>query len=467
VWAGAILAAGVLARLAAIFREYNQDWEHDPFNHVIFAQSVFADLPGSLVYGIVVWAKPLYTYFFACIYQFLPSEWPALVVTQIVNSFLWTAAVALTLVVARSFFRCRQTLLVLAVIGAFTFVGFRSSISANTEPLGAFVMAIAVWLWHRRRMLTASFFFGLVVLGRMDSVFCVTVFAVAAMLEPFRESRANWLGVALSRGVLFALPTALWNVAGFIWTGRPFYLLTDGYSITTLGTNGHGGPDYLLTLLLFDTVLTAAFAIGAWQVLRHPQQAEPLLVTCARMGVFYFVAMTAIWTIGAFDSAGYVRYFVFAYPLYILVAGVAFDRWFARLIDSRGVARANRAAALVSAAVLLQLHWFAYGIVWIINNSTRLPPSDLWRIADLPIDWRTTDVYTDVPDIDYYVGHNRIYFDRHPLSEINNPNAHGIFVFEREWSETYTPGVAPAFATLKPIATLAGPDGEEADIYER
>jgi hypothetical protein len=466
-WTTAILSVGVLVRLAAIFREYNQDWEHDPFNHVIFAQSVFAELPGSLAYGIVIWAKPLYTYFFACVYQLLPAAWPALVITQVVNTLLWTAAVALTLSVARALFRYRQTLLLLAVVGAFTFVGFRSSVSANTEPLGAFVVALALWLWHRRRMLAAAFCFGLVVLVRMDSVFFVSVFALAAVLEPFRQRASHWLGTAVLRGLVFVLPTALWNLAGFAVTGRLFYLLTDGYPITTLGEYGHIGPDYLLTFLLFDTVLTVAFAAGAWRVLRHPRDSEPLLLTCAAMGVIYFVAMTAIWTLGAFGSAGYIRYFVFAYPVYILVAGVAFDRWFMHLSESRSAAAVNRVAALLSLAVLLQLHWFAHGNIWIFYNSTRIPPSDLWRIADLPIDWRTRAVYTDVPDVDYYLGHNRIYFERHPLTEIRNPDAHGVFVFTRQWSETYSPGVAQNFATLHPVATLDGPDGEVAEIYER
>src|SRR5579864_2846586 len=90
--AAAILAAGLLLRLVCILGEFNRDWEHDPYNHVIFAQSVFADLPGSLVYGVAVWAKPLYTFFFAGLYQLLPSTWPALVVTQIVNALLWTAS---------------------------------------------------------------------------------------------------------------------------------------------------------------------------------------------------------------------------------------------------------------------------------------------------------------------------------------------------------------------------------------
>ncbi len=466
--AALILAAGLAARLICILGEFDRDWEHDPFNHVIFAQSVFADLPGSLAYGIPVWAKPLYTFFFALLYQLLPSTMPALVATQIANSLLWTASAWLVLIVARDIFRQRQTILLLAVICAFTFVGFRSSISANTEPSAAFIVALALWLWHRRRMLAASLCFGLVVLARTDGIFCVSVFALAAMIEPLWDRRHNGIAVALLRGTVFALPTALWNLAGFIQTGSPLFILSNGYP-TALGLYGHGEPlEYLLTFLAFDTVLAVAFAVGAFRMLRRPRDFPPMLVVCAVMGVTYFIVMSAMWSLGAFGSAGYVRYFVFAYPIYILVAGAGLDRLFARLSETVRAARTNSVATALSLAVLLQLHWLGHGIVWIYNNNTRIPASDLALLPDLPIDWDGKVVYTDHPDVAYYLGHDRLYLDRHPLSEIRNPDAHGIFIFVRHWSEGYSPDITAAdFAGLTPIATLAGPYREVAYIYER
>jgi hypothetical protein len=466
--AALILAAGLAARLICILGEFDRDWEHDPYNHVIFAQSVFADLPGSLAYGIPVWAKPLYTFFFALLYQLLPTTMPALVTTQIANSLLWTASAWLVLLVARDIFRHRQTILLLAVICAFTFIGFRSSISANTEPSAAFIVALGLWLWHRRQMLAASLCFGLVVLARTDGVFCVSVFALAAVIEPIWERRRNGVTAALLRGAVFALPTALWNLAGFLRTGSPLFIVSNGYP-TALGIYGHGEPqEYLLTFLAFDTVLATAFAAGAFRVLRHPRDSRPMLVVCAAMGVAYFIVMSAMWSLGAFGSAGYVRYFVFAYPIYILVAGAALDRLFAWLSETGRAARNNGVATALSLTVLLQLHWFAHGIVWIYNNNTRIPASDLARLRDLPIDWDGKAVYADHPEVAYYLGHDRLYLDRHPLSEIRNPAAHGIFIFVRAWSEGYSPDITAAdFAGLTLLATLAGPYREVAYVYER
>ena len=464
-----ILAGGLVARILCILLEFNRDWEHDPFNHVIFAQSVFADLPQSLSYGVAVWAKPLYTFFFAALYQLLPASWPALVVTQIANALLWTAAAWLVLRIARDLFRQRQTALVLAVIAALTFVGFRSSVSANTEPSAAFIVALALWLWHRRRMMLASLCFGLVVLVRTDGVFCVAVFAIAAVLEPLGERRPGWLATALMRGLLFTLPTALWNLAGYVATGSPFFIVSKGYPMMAVDVYGHGRPEeYLLSFLALDSVLTLAFALGAASVLRRPREAGPLLVVSALMGIAYFVAMTAIWSAGAFGSAGYVRYFVFAYPIYILVAGAGLDRLFAWLSRRGGDLRSRQAAAVLSLVVLLQLHWFAHGIAWIFNNNTRIPDSDLARLADLPIDWNGKDVYADHPDVAYYLDRNRLYLDSHPLTAIRNPGTHGIFIFVRGWSESYTPGITAAdFAGLTPLATVAGPYREVATVYER
>ncbi|HUN46217.1 MAG TPA: hypothetical protein VMU85_06845, partial [Stellaceae bacterium] len=248
-----------------------------------------------------------------------------------------------------------------------------------------------------------------------------------------------------------------------------FFIVSKGYPMMAVDVYGHGRPEeYLLSFLALDSVLTLAFALGAASVLRRPREAGPLLVVSALMGIAYFVAMTAIWSAGAFGSAGYVRYFVFAYPIYILVAGVGLDRLFAWLSRRGGDLRSSQAAAVLSLVVLLQLHWFTHGIVWIFNNNTRIPGSDLARLADLPIDWNGKDVYADHPDVAYYLGRNRLYLDSHPLTEIRNPDAHGIFIFVRGWSESYTPGITAAdFAGLTPLATVAGPYSEVATVYER
>lgn len=462
----AILGAGVLARVACVFYFFDLDWEHDGYNHVLFAKSVYAQLPESLWYANSVWAKPLYTIFFASLYQIVPTAWPALVVTQATNALLWTAAAWLTLLVAKDIFRHRQTLLLLAVLCAFTFVAFRASVTANTEPSGALTFALGLFFWHRRRMMAASLFFGLVILARTDAVFCVVVFALAAIIEPALDRRPNWLGIALLRGAVFALPTLLWDVVGFLQTGSPLFLLTHGYP-SERGVVGFGHVwDYVVSFLVFDTVLFVAFFAGAALVLMRPRQASPLLLVSTIMGLVYFIAMTAIWTFGAFGSAGYVRYFVFAYPIYILVAGVALDRLFSYTAN-RGL-RPTVMAASLSLVVLLQLHWFAHDIVWINHDNTQPPQSAVWRLPTLPIDWGAKAVYTDHPDAAYYLGHDRFYMDRHPLAEITNPNARGFFIFVTEWSEIYSPGLSlSAFEGVRMRGKLEGPYGEGVYVFER
>ncbi len=175
------------------------------------------------------------------------------------------------------------------------------------------------------------------------------------------------------------------------------------------------------------------------------------------MGITYFAVMTVMWSVGAFGSAGYIRYFVFAYPLYILVAGAGLDRLLDRLAAAgNNLTRRNGIAALLSVAVLLQLHWLAHGIVWIYNNNTRIPPSELARLPDLPIDWSGKTIYADHPDVAYYLGLDRLYLDHHSLAEIRNPDARGIFIFVRNWSEGYTPGITAADFAATDAARDAG-----------
>src|SRR2546430_13907719 len=134
-----IFGFGLLARLVFISVNYDIDWEPDGYNHVIIAKSVYAVMPGSLGLILSVWAKPVYTFLFATLYQVIPGSWPAVVVTQEVNALFWMVSGWLTLRIARDLFTSFSTLIVLAAIIAFTFVSFRASITANTEPLGTLI----------------------------------------------------------------------------------------------------------------------------------------------------------------------------------------------------------------------------------------------------------------------------------------------------------------------------------------
>lgn len=455
-----LLAIGLVFRLAFIFFYFDSDWEPDGYNHVLMNKGVFIELPGSLWQLISVWGKPLYTLFFAILYEVLPASWPRVVVTQVGNTALWLASGWLTLRVARDLITRNETLILLAAIIAFSFVSFRASITANTEPFGAAVFAVALYAWHRKYVVWSLLAFGCVILVRTDGGFCVVVFAIAALIDSLRERRPRWMLEFLMRGAAFALPLVVWDLFGYYRTGSPLFVITHGYPTTT-GIYGFGSPfHYAVEFMKFDTVLSVLFTAGAALALLRSRSTPRTIVLCALAGVIYFAVMTAMWYRGAFGSAGLLRYFVFAYPAYILVAGLAIDSaltWLSARGASPWIGRA--AAGALAVVLVAQLHWLVREPRWSHNLLTRVYNNPVRALPTLPIPWDRLPVHADSPDVLYYLGKDTFYGSRHPVAAARDPNAKGIFVYVTGWTEHYGGIDLKAFAGEKPAAQIQGIHG--------
>ena len=463
-----LLGIGLILRLAFIKEHFNLDWEPDGYEHVIISKSVFAAPPGSLAMAIGVWAKPIYTMLFAILYQMLPS-WPALVVTQVANSLMWMATAVIVLAIGRFYFQNRNTLIVLAALAAFTYVSFRASVTANTEPLGALIFVLGLWLLHRRKTTASMIIFGLEILARTDAVFCVAVFPFWVIIREAanrEHSLADRTKRILRHSAAFALPLIIWDLLGFWRTGSPLFVITHGYPMT-VGIYGSGSVLYYAKeFITFDTMLFLFFIVGSALVLIR--QTSELLVVSTVAALLYFAAMTIIWSWGAFGSAGLLRYFVFQYPAWLLVAGVAIEAGLAWLQRVPLAARwSTTMVAILCLAVIAQLHWLVREPRWRNNVLTRVPENQARNLPTLDVPWSTLALYTDRPDVLYYLGRNQLYGDKHPLNAVRDSTRPGIFVFTQGWSEQYSGLTVKDFATLQERAAVPGAWGEVFHIYVR
>lgn len=462
-----LIGVGLLLRLAFLAEHFNQDWEPDGYKHVIISKATFAALPGSLWYAVEVWAKPVYTLFYAALYRILPASWPAVVITQVANSVMWTAASLLVLGVARSLFQNRYTLIVIAAFAAFAYVSFRASVSANTEPFGALVFALGMLLLSKRYATAALFVFGSEILIRMDAVFCVSVFPlwiVGRVMLDRDLGLADRLWRSVRYGVAFALPLFVWNLAGFWHTGSPLFVLTNGYP-TTAGIYGFGSATYYVREFLhFDPLLFLSFLAGSILILVRRQ--SELLVAFAIAALAYFVAMAVFWAMGAFGSAGLLRYFVFQYPLWLLIAGVATE---AALTLLQRYARGwmGHIVAAVCLLSMLQLHWLVREPRWYNSVLTRVPDNQARNLPALLVPLGALPLYTDRPDVLYYLGRDQLYGDSHPITTVRQQDQNGIFIFTQGWTEQYSGLAEKDFAGLRELAKLPGPWGEIFHVYVR
>jgi hypothetical protein len=460
-----LIGIGLLLRLAFLKEHFDVDWEPDGYKHVIISKAVFSGLPGSLWYANEVWAKPVYTLFFAALYKVLPSSWPAIVITQVANSVLWTAVTVIVLMIGRTSFRNRNTLIVLGALSTFAYVSFRASVSANTEAFGAFIFALGLLLYQRRLLTASMLMFGLELLVRLDAMFCVVVFPLWAMAREMLDRDLDPLdriARSLRYGLAFALPLVIWNLLGFWRTGSPLFVITQGYPLTA-GLFGFGGLTYYgREFIAFDAPVFLLFAVGSLMVL--VRRADQLLLVSTVAALLYLLIMVVIWWIGR--GAGLLRYFVFQYPLWILIGGVPVEaglNWLQRT-RSRWT---SGVVAIVCLAAMAPLHWLVRAPQ--VRNSvlTRVPDNQARSLPALLGQRATLPLYTERPDLLYYFGRDQLYGDLHPVEAVRQKDLPGIFVFTQGWTEQFSQLTAKDFAGLPEQQTLQGPWGEVFHVYVR
>jgi hypothetical protein len=460
-----VLSAGAFLRVLHILWKYDLEWEPDGYQHVVYAHSVFADPPASVWYGIDVWAKPVYTFTVGLYDLLLPSALARVPAVQLLNTFFWLFAMLIVIRLAYERRHRWATIFTTAAIGSFSYVFFRDSVTANTEPMGAFIFACALWLWHRGRRFVSIALFGLLPLVRLDAALFGVIFLVAAVRDLYRSTtRRSFFRMAALAFVLFGLPLLLWNVAGYFHTGSRTFILSYGY--TGVGTYGYGRLiDIPAEFLRFDGVLFAFYVGGLLRVAIDRRARDPLLVLMAMSTALHFVILNAMWVSGV-ASAGLLRYFVFAYPAYLLVGASALDWLFTAL------ARAAKALVPVTIVVLLvltiaQLRWFVRQPEWYRHLLTAVADNRLRSLPDNPAVRSAKMVYTDRPDVLYYLRRHFRSHDVGPLQRVREPSAKGVFVFAQGWSENYSGVHLEEFKGMQQLDRFGGPWGEVVFLFQR
>jgi hypothetical protein len=459
-WCAAIVAVGFALRVLHVLWRYDVDWEPDGYLHVLFARSVFVDPPATFRFAIHVWAKPLYTFVVAVYDAVLPAALPRVPAVQVLNAGFWLVAMGFVVAMVRARSRNRATPVAVCAAGAFSYVFFRDSVTANTEPMSAAVTAVGLWLWHRGRQRSALFVFGLLALVRIDAVVLGAVFWATGIWFGELRSPARWVLGA----ILFAIPVMLWNVAGWVFTGSRLFVLTHGYS-SVPGFFGFGRPMHFLTeFLAFEPLLFTFGCLGALlAVITRP--ADRLLVPIAIATGLHFVVLSAMWTFGI-ASAGLLRYFVFAYPGYLLLAARGFDWTFEGLQERVPSAVTGLLAAMIVLGPL-QLHWLVRAPQWRHSLTTALVPSPFRSLPDLVRLDADTMLYTDRPEVTYYLGRTPASKRMATLDRVRDASTRGVFVFVQGWSEYYAQVEIEDFRGLEPVAEFDLPEQKRVFVFRR
>ncbi len=452
-----LIAIAIGLRLHHILSHFDVDWEPDSYQHVLMAKSALAHTSGGLWVAIDPWAKPLFTLLATLIWAVIPHRWPLIPPVQLANTALWITSVVLVAKVA-SREQARHTGVIVLALGLFSFVAFRDSVSTLTEPSGAILVALGLFAFQKRRSHLAVLAFGLAGLARLDALLLALVAVLDVWIELARSSdlafRHKIVRIA-TLGALAAAPVAVWELLGVLH-GMPRYIFG-----SYLGANspyGHGGLFYYVRAFARADPLVVLGGLGAGIAALIPQSSMPRTTRLAAVqALVYFGVLSIMWARGAVGLAGLLRYFVVAYPAFLLASSWGLALLAQRLLPARTGGLAL--VALVLAVQGFELRRLYEPPTYEANEITSLMPSAVGsfpfrQLTSLRDRVGNSPVIADRPEVLYYLGADHSIYDLPKPDQVRDPSLHGIFGFVRGWSESYGMHLED-FKGLSPFAQVA------------
>lgn len=437
----------VIGKVLAIASWGDTGWEPDSYMHFLELRTIFSDFPNNLSMGLGVWTKPLYAYPFA----FLTTvfDWQSLMPLQILNVIV----VAITsLFVFDSVKRLTKSN-ALAYLGLIltniTYLSFRSSLTMLTEPMFMLVLAISFNLLQRKRYGWSSLLIGLSVLGRIEGLWFVALWGLYLLLI-----KDNWKDLT-KQWIVMILPTFVWNLLGFLVTGRVLFILDQGYP-TTAGKYGYGGiMHYLEGFIDIDPLLLILFALGALSAWRYLLSKDWLKLLPFAATSSFILLQVIFWKFGLFGTAGLMRYFAGIVPLMIIASLLFWHDYAAQLFTKKSTS-VLFVLIIIGLQLAISVRLLAKGD---LAGGQRLNPRYENTLAQAG-HWIADNaeaqefVYADRPEVLYYAGRDlRTSANRVDPLWKDTP---GVYVWSNEWGEGLGVTLADLESRGKLLVSFAG-----------
>lgn len=427
-----ILIAAAILRSLHIVWKYNVSWEPDCFEHILIAERASIDMFSNWQDLISVWAKPLYSFFFAGILWLTKSQTP-LPLVQMSNAMLFLTSVYLVWLSFRNCFgsKYRNYDWIIPLIGGLDYICFRSSVSALTEPIGALVIATSLYFWTKRSYWLSAIFCGMAVLCRIDALLLCFIQGLT-WIYCTKRFKLSELPMITCYALALLAPGLIWNFAGYIANGDILYLLRSGYPLAD-GVYGYRSvTHYLYILWVHSTWIylgLAAFVAIRKAVGRTDLDYSLLQAFC------YVAAISILNHLGKFGLAGMPRYLVLIMPYLLLICGGSL----AIAICKVNFLQHKRMQAFTFIASILCLCLLLKKIVsspkMQFNQWTALGTEDYYLDFSALREKISANepIYTDRAELYYYARSDRKQ-TRKPLLGSNSKN--GITFFVEGWTES-------------------------------
>jgi hypothetical protein len=315
----------------------DKDFEPDGYNHVLYANTLFVNFPKNIDWGLSIWAKPLYTYVFGFFAHLVNIH--TLDFYQISNIFIWAGICLLVYEIVKNTNKGKLIAILVSLMCCVSFLAFRSSITALTEPIFALVLVSTIFFLQRKQYLWSTIIMSFAPLGRMEGFLFLIVYGLFLVYKLYRKELSIKFFILLT--VICALPTIGWDLLGWLNTGEPLYLIKRNYP-SVPGLYGYGKwSHYIRGFLKQDIILTIMFVIGMVGIIK-------LIIQKKLFSLEYFVLISFImfsginiylWKYGLYGTAGLMRYFVPIVPFMCILAGWGLNSLYYSKFDKKFIRR--------------------------------------------------------------------------------------------------------------------------------
>lgn len=461
----ALIKAGIL-----VFLIKDRGWEPDSYMHFIELRTVYSNIPDNLDIGISVWAKPLYTYLLGLPVALFSFD--TLIPVQLMNILIFSITFYLVYLIANVIFENNRYALLSLGLSLFSYNLFKSSITALTEPIFTLCIVFGFYLVLKKKYILAGLLFGISILGRIEGLYFLGTYnlwlvykfeLVQLLLKRFKSRKLEEIIEIKSKvisllkvWVISVIPVLVWNILGFIHTGRLIYIFDKGYP-TEAGQYGFGTIlHFPRKLLIEETVIFFLFILGSlvlfysyiysYRKISIESRVSSLYTYRSELILAWILAagFTAtqmyFWVIGQFGSAGLSRYLVSVLPFYIFICTLGVKAMVNRLKLNTNI---NYEYFIISGIILAHL------FMLIANFSGIKPLSRKWIVVDQDVidagkyigkNYSDTgiEVNSTRPEVIYYAKRDTDWNEeaQNFSSELRNREP-GIYVWDEEWKEAF------------------------------
>lgn len=411
-------------KILVLLRMGDKGWEPDEYMHFAQLRAVFSDFPANLSIGLEVWAKPLYTYPLGFLVQVLGTD--SMFAVRVANILIVMLIGLLAYKSLRKLNFSQVASLTALLIVNFSFLLFRSSLTALTEPIFGLTLIGSYYLLLTKRYNLAALVIGLSLLGRIEGALFILIWICFFCAQQVsRKQKVLFIGLA-------TLPGIIWNLLGFLVSGRILYIVQSGYP-SERGVYGFGSwVHYFYGLLVQEPLLLVLIVLSVGSLLGLLWRRQFLAALPAISFGLFFLAQVVFWRLGMFGTAGLMRYFIGVMPFLVIAA---FQSW--KLIEQQPKYQIWLTSGLI---VLLQLFisfslfakggYFHSQLAWPQEHPAVIAAGE-WLQKNLG----TQKLYVDLPALIYYARHDSASAKTN-LGEAWRQQLPGVYVWSKEWGES-------------------------------